>query len=590
MLYRDNYINDYHLVDGRYMEPREVELEEARYMKERKGIRKGLVFGIILALVAVVFAGIPMNVSAYTGNVFIMADGSFLPSTAPLVRNGDTYTLTDDIAGTIYIYKPGITLDGAGYKLDGAGIPAHIYVYGGYGAKDLTVKNFNIVGGNIGILLHQTSGNTIEGNTILDSKYNGIKIDKSSYNTITGNTISGCKQCGIYMSSSSDNTLNNNIVSGSVYDGVFLYGSNSNTLYSNTVKENWNGIYLTGYSKTNTITLNLLTSNKIGLYLYQSSYNLVTSNTMSYNSLYGIMLYKTDYNTFYYNNIHHNYNLVLINSNFNKFDNGAGEGNYWGDSYKGVDINGDGIGDTNLPHLDVDYYPLMEPWSPNEPPVADAGENQVVECQCPLGAEVILDGSGSSDPDEDELTYSWIWDGGSATGVSPTVTFPLGTTTVTLVVNDGTVDSVPDTVDITVQDTTPPEITVADEPIVLWPPNHNYHEIETDDFVTSVSDICDGEVGKDDVVITSVSSDEPEDVEGNGDGNTEDDIVIMDSQTVKLRAERQGKGNGRVYTINFAVTDGSENTATGSYQVWVPHDEKDDATDNGAGGGYTVYA
>ncbi len=36
------------------------------------------------------------------------------------------------------------------------------------------------------------------------------------------------------------------------------------------------------------------------------------------------------------------------------------------------------------------------------------------------------------------------------TGVNPTVTLPLGTFTITLVVNDGQVDSAPDTVDITV--------------------------------------------------------------------------------------------------------------------------------------------
>ena len=40
-------------------------------------------------------------------------------------------------------------------------------------------------------------------------------------------------------------------------------------------------------------------------------------------------------------------------------------------------------------------------------------------------------------------------------------TFPLGTTTVTLVVNDGTDGSVPDTVDITVQDTTSPEVAIS---------------------------------------------------------------------------------------------------------------------------------
>lgn len=227
----------------------------------------------------------------------------------------------------------------------------------------------------------------------------------------------------------------------------------------------------------------------------------------------------------------------------------------------------------------------------NQPPVADAGDDQTVEQTYYQGADVTLDGSGSSDPNGDPLTYLWTWAGGTATGVNPTVSLPLGTTTVTLVVNDGTVDSALDTVVITVQDTTLPEMVLSDEQIVLWPPNHKYHTIGiTECCVISVTDICDADVGIDDVVITSVSSDEPENVQGEGDGNTLEDIVIVDSQTVELRAERQGDGNGRVYTINFEVTDDSGNTEIGSCTVWVPHDQGSGSTavDDGPAAGYTV--
>ena len=88
----------------------------------------------------------------------------------------------------------------------------------------------------------------------------------------------------------------------------------------------------------------------------------------------------------------------------------------------------------------------------NTPPIADAGPDQtlyVPDYNTP--AEVTLDGSGSYDPDDDELTYSWSIDGQEiATGVSPTIYLPIGQHTIDLIVNDGQDDSEPDQVIITV--------------------------------------------------------------------------------------------------------------------------------------------
>ena len=109
----------------------------------------------------------------------------------------------------------------------------------------------------------------------------------------------------------------------------------------------------------------------------------------------------------------------------------------------------------------------------NTTPVANAGPDQNV-----TGGTVTLDGSGSSDADGDTLTYSWAFTalpaGSTATLTGATTVNPTfipdadGTYTVRLIVNDGTVNSVQDTVNII-------KTTLGLEPnIVLAPAAHDF--------------------------------------------------------------------------------------------------------------------
>lgn len=103
---------------------------------------------------------------------------------------------------------------------------------------------------------------------------------------------------------------------------------------------------------------------------------------------------------------------------------------------------------------------------PNAPPEAEAGEDQTVEWSRADGGSVMLDGSGSSDPDQDDLTYSWSEDGNEiGTGVGPTVNLALGTHTITLTVDDGNGETDSDEVVIDVVDTTAPTVTAALVPV-----------------------------------------------------------------------------------------------------------------------------
>ena len=83
---------------------------------------------------------------------------------------------------------------------------------------------------------------------------------------------------------------------------------------------------------------------------------------------------------------------------------------------------------------------LLDPAPANAAPAAVVGGPYAGEAGTTL---IQFDGSASSDPDGDMLSYAWDFgDGGSATGDRPTYTYPgAGNFEVRLIVNDGTVDS-----------------------------------------------------------------------------------------------------------------------------------------------------
>jgi hypothetical protein len=115
----------------------------------------------------------------------------------------------------------------------------------------------------------------------------------------------------------------------------------------------------------------------------------------------------------------------------------------------------------------------------NRPPVANAGADQLVSVGATCQAPVTLNGTGSSDPDGDSLTYTWtsglppfppIVLSGSAEAVTgPTPAAPLapGVYTIVLTVNDGRGGVASDTVVVTVRDTTPPVFVSVPAPITV---------------------------------------------------------------------------------------------------------------------------
>ncbi|GAA2123160.1 ExeM/NucH family extracellular endonuclease [Nocardioides bigeumensis] len=112
-------------------------------------------------------------------------------------------------------------------------------------------------------------------------------------------------------------------------------------------------------------------------------------------------------------------------------------------------------------------------------------------------------------------------------------------------------------------DSVAPEFDITLSKDVLFPPNHKYVTVTADVEVTDPSGVASWD-------LVSVTSNEPDEAPGKADGNTVNDIVIVNDTTFKLRAERNELGSGRVYTITYEATDNAGNTGTATATVRVP--------------------
>lgn len=226
----------------------------------------------------------------------------------------------------------------------------------------------------------------------------------------------------------------------------------------------------------------------------------------------------------------------------------------------------------------------------------ESGSAITLECNDPGGVAVMLDGSSSFDPDDDELFYHWDVsnlsvvldnpDSAIATGI-----FPHGITMATLTVADGQGGVATCDVLITVQDTTPPEVMCTTDAAALWPPNHTMRTVT---IVLAGTDACSA---PEEIVplLVTIRSDEPDNEDGLGDGDTTGDVngqdgysapvditdlLVYDDDlgawitTVQLRAERDGVSDGRAYILDIMAIDSHMNVSLTSCVVVVPHDRR----------------
>ena len=205
-------------------------------LRGKKKMSKTILFGLVLVTLLVGMLALASGVHAVkaSGTIYIRADGSIDPPTAPIQRNGNVYTLTGSVtsdADGIVVERDNILVDGSGFAVEGTGATFSNGIYLEE-RNNVTIQNTNITTFDYGIGFSSSSNNSISGNTITNNTWHGIFLASSSNNSINGNTITNNYE-GIGLgASSNNNSINGNNIKDNA-DGIQLQDSSKNTVYHN---------------------------------------------------------------------------------------------------------------------------------------------------------------------------------------------------------------------------------------------------------------------------------------------------------------------------------------------------------------------
>jgi len=328
-------------------------------------------------------------------------------------------------------------------------------------ADNVEIRGFTVRNGTYGIFLWYCSGALLRNNVMTNNTWNfgvwGDSLhhyfhDVDSSNLVDGKSIYYWlnqhgkrvpKDAGYVALINCTNITMEDAILTSNEQGVLLVNTNYSLIENVTILGNDRGIDL-HTSNNNTVRMNnLISINWHAIYCISSQSNTFTGNTIREGD-YGILTQNSYENTIFHNNFINNTDQLHQLNSSNVWDNGR-EGNYWSD-YMGVDLDSDGVGDTMLPHLGVDYHPLVKIFDEIQPR-ADAGTNQTV-----MKNEVVaFDASGSWD-NVGIVAFKWDFgDGSNGTGATTSHAYSVaGVYTVTLTVTDLSGQVATDTIFVTV--------------------------------------------------------------------------------------------------------------------------------------------
>lgn len=312
--------------------------------------RKLVSVWVLTALLIFTFGmSVRVQMAKASGTIYIRADGSIDPPTAPIsTADNITYFFTDNVFDEVEILKNNILLDGNGYNLQANSSEGEDGVYLN-NVRNVTVTNFNLIdgmraiyiynctdvdihGNNIerGIFFEFSSSSTIAGNNITgysihirqsslsnriianDLMHVYIRIDASSEGTqILDNEITGTWRDAIYAQSPGNIIQNNTVALAGC--AIRVYGSN-NRIAENRLTDNDCGIHIDFDSRNNTVTQNFLEFNEVGLVVMGGGKNNISSNTAEHNFI-GIEVESSN-NLFRQNSMTNNEFNFVCNLNY----------------------------------------------------------------------------------------------------------------------------------------------------------------------------------------------------------------------------------------------------------------------------------
>lgn len=264
---------------------------------------------LLLSVVAIEFTGIT-NANPYAppeeapSGYRIYSDGTTdIPN---IHQNGNVYTFTANVVGTIVIERNDIVLDGAGYSLEGKSASVGVWLQDRSG---VTIKSLNIRNFDQGIKFSHFAlvySSEINPNRTTDCKIEGCNVTNNIY--------------GISFYLSLNCSVLGNYIANNAY-GVYLYGS-GNTFRNNKIEQNFYNFWdidelINDVDTSNTINgkpvcywvnqHNMTVPNNAGIVILKHCSSIRVQNLNLSGNGNGISLYYTNNSEIFGNNIFDNY-------------------------------------------------------------------------------------------------------------------------------------------------------------------------------------------------------------------------------------------------------------------------------------------